>query len=586
VDGEMLSRLGPLDEQSGVDLLDDRARGQDANFDPGDEAVLRQLCQGLDCLPLAIELAAARTNMLTPSEILERLTDRFALLARATARSGEARHQTLRATVDWSYELLEPSESQLFRRLGVFSGPFNLAGATAMGGPDTLDVLGRLVNKSLVVARTTDRGTRYRLLDTLRYYACERLQEAGEVELARSRHLRYFLRRAESLFTPSDSVDGPSRELDGELDDLRGAFEWCLEAEPQAGLRLIGVTRDVWWRRSFAEGRRWARAFLERCPEPTLARAQALDTAALVEVLSDPAEARRLLRQARRLAARLDQPTLAAVDYRLGFAAFIAEDVGQAIRHLERALSVIEHLGDQHGSVNVQVILAWALLPDHGRREEARGRLERALQKARELGDRYAAGSAEYGLGLYWRWSGHPQRALVHFRCVLETAHELDTIPMLAGTLLHVARLLASGEPVRAARVAGAGLAAAKRGGVHLAPRLLRSVEHLRAELGQRLGDNQASRAWADGERLTMDEAVALTREQARPNNLRPGGLSSRELEVTQLVARGLSSPEIGDLLHLSPRTVDNHLARIYAKLGFSSRLQLASWYVRAPSVE
>jgi DNA-binding NarL/FixJ family response regulator len=108
----------------------------------------------------------------------------------------------------------------------------------------------------------------------------------------------------------------------------------------------------------------------------------------------------------------------------------------------------------------------------------------------------------------------------------------------------------------------------------------------LRAELGQRLGDNQASQVWADGERLTMHEAVALGCEQARPNGTRPGGLSSRELEVTQLVARGLSSPQIGELLHLSTRTVDNHLARIYAKLGFSSRLQLASWYVQAASVE
>src|SRR5262249_38676725 len=104
----------------------------------------------------------------------------------------------------------------------------------------------------------------------------------------------------------------------------------------------------------------------------TLARAQALETAALVEVLSDPAEAQRVLRQARRLAARFDQATLAAVDYNLGFAAFVGENVGQAVRHLERALSVMERLGDQHGSVNVDVILAWALLPDHSRREEAR----------------------------------------------------------------------------------------------------------------------------------------------------------------------------------------------------------------------
>jgi non-specific serine/threonine protein kinase len=274
------------------------------------------------------------------------------------------------------------------------------------------------------------------------------------------------------------------------------------------------------------------------------------------------------------------------VDYRLGFAAFVEEHTDQAIRHLERALSVMERLGDQHGSVIVHVILAWTLLPDHGRREEARVRLERALQQAKQLSDRYAAGTAEYGLGLYWRWSEHPARAVVHFRSVLETTRALEVVPTTAATLMHVARLVAPGEPICAARLAGAGLAAARRGGVQLPPRLLQSIEHLRSELGQRLGDEQARRAWTDGERMTMDEAVALALEQPRPDDLRPGGLSSRELEVTQLVARGLSSPEIGDLLHLSPRTVDNHLARIYAKLRFSNRLQLASWYVQTPSVE
>jgi predicted ATPase len=213
--------------------------------------------------------------------MIPRLPDRFAILQRVGGRGGSPRQQTLHAAIDWSYELLEPAEQLLFRRLAVFAGLFDLAGATAMGGPDRLDVLGRLIDKSLVMSQTTERGTCYRLLDTFRDYAWERLQKRGEVEAARQGHLHYFLERAKSLFKPSDSVDGPTRELD----DLRSAFEWCLAADPQAGLLLIGVTRDVWWRRSFAEGRRWARVFLQRCPEPTLARAQALDTLALVEVL-------------------------------------------------------------------------------------------------------------------------------------------------------------------------------------------------------------------------------------------------------------------------------------------------------------
>jgi DNA-binding CsgD family transcriptional regulator len=212
--------------------------------------------------------------------------------------------------------------------------------------------------------------------------------------------------------------------------------------------------------------------------------------------------------------------------------------------------------------------------------------LEHAHQLAEQLGDRHGVAAADYGLGLYWRWTGHSRRALDHFRRGVELMGRLEVIPELAGTLLHIARLLAYDEPVRAARSAGAGLATAERAGVHLPPRLLGSIEHLRVELGQRLGVEQVRRAWADGERLTIEEAVTLARDQADPLGLRKGGLTARELELTQLVARDLSSRDIGDLLHLSPRTVDNHLARIYAKLGLSSRLQLATWFAQAGAAE
>jgi non-specific serine/threonine protein kinase len=540
----------------------------------------------LDGLPLAIELAAARMSLLTLTEMLPRLEDRLALLQRIGGRGDSPRQHTLRATIDWSYELLETAERQLFRRLAVFAGPFDLTAATVMQDSDAVDVLGRLIDKSLVAAQTSVAGTRYRLLDTLRQYAWERLREAGEVELARQRHMLHFLRKTEALFTPCADVDEPTREMDGDLDNLRSALEWCLEADAESGLQLIGVTRFVWWRRSFAEGRRWARAFLERCPEPNLARAHALASAGLLEALSGPGEARRLLMEARRLVVRVDQAELAAVDFSLGLAAWMAEDVGQAVRHLERALALTARLDDRRSNVMTEVVLAWALLTDHGRRDDARAKLEHAHQIAMQLGDRYAAWSADYGLGLYWRWTGDPRRALDHFRRGLDQMHGLEVMPTLAGTLLQIARLLAAAEPVRAARIAGAGLATAERGGVHLPPRLLDSVEQLRVELGQRLGVEQARRAWADGERLTIEESVALACDLADLVGVRKGGLSQRELELAQLVARGLTSREIGELLHLSPRTVDNHLARIYAKLGLSSRLQLATWLAQTEAAE
>jgi predicted ATPase len=168
VEGETVWRLGPLEDAAATQLFVERARAQRADFDTSDEATLGRLCQALDNLPLALELAAARVSLLTPGEILERLHERFELLKRVGGRGLTPRQQTLRATVEWSYALLEPREQQLFRRLSVFAGPFDVAGANAMGGADTLDALGRLVDKSLVIAQAAQRGTRYRLLDTLR----------------------------------------------------------------------------------------------------------------------------------------------------------------------------------------------------------------------------------------------------------------------------------------------------------------------------------------------------------------------------------------------------------------------------------
>jgi non-specific serine/threonine protein kinase len=423
--------------------------------------------------------------------------------------------------------------------------------------------------------------SQYRLLDTLRQYAWERLRGAGEAELARRRHLDHFLVRAEYLFSPNESLDGPTRELDSELDNLRSAFEWCFEADPCAGLRLVGATHFVWFRRSSAEGRNWARAFLDRCPEHGIARARALNAAGNLEVISNPDEARRLLNEARAIAAQCDEETLAAVEYALGFAAFEEEDSDQAIFHMEQANAVLKRLAKRPAGLQTQVGLGWALLTDRHRREQARVLLEHARTKAQELGDRHSVGAADYGLGLYWRWTGHPRQALDHFRRALETLRGIEVIPTLAATLLHIARLVAADDPVRAARLAGAGLAIGDRAGVDLPPRL---VERLRTELEKRLGTAQARRSWSDGEGLTLDEMLGLALRDSQSRSDRPGGLTQRELELTALVARGLTSPDIGALLHLSPRTVDNHLARIYARLGLSSRVQLATWYAQNKS--
>jgi non-specific serine/threonine protein kinase len=577
VAGENVYRLGPLDEAAAIRLFVERARAQRRDFVMDDKSSVLQVCRALDHLPLAIELAAAWMGVLGPAELLPRLEDRFAVLRRTRGHGVATRHQTLLATVEWSYGLLNAAEQRLFRSLAVFAGPFNLDAATVFAGTDTLDVLAGLVDKSLVESRADERGhTRYRLLDTLRWYARLRLDAAGELEEARGKHVRYFLERAEALCAPSIAMGGPSRALDEQLDDLRGACEWCLAVDPQAGLRLIAATRDVWWRQSCAEGRSWAKAFLERNPAPSLTRARALLTAGFLDAVGDPTTAQHLLNEALAVAERVgDGATIGNIESCFGLAAFVAENTPDAVQHLERSLASFEVAGDAHGACIALPLLGWALLTEHGRREEGRHALERVHQLAQA--DQYDRGMADYGLGLYWRWTGHPARALEHFRKALAGLVQVEVAPGLSATLLHIARLLSVAEPVRAATLASAGRAADQRVGVHLAPRLLRATDQLRSELEQRLGADQLRRAWDSGERLSMREAVELAL-QAVPTPNRGRVLTVRQLELASLVARGLSSRQIGELLDISPRTVSNHLARIYTRLGLTSRLALATW--------
>jgi len=509
IDGETLWRMSPLDDTDAVDLFIERAHAQRADFDPGDTATIAYLCRALDGLPLAIELAAARVEVLAPVELLARSDDRFTLLKRIGSRGRIARQQTLRATVDWSYALLEPAERQLFSRLAVFAGAFDLAGASAMDGPETLDVLERLVDKSLLVAQQTERGTRYQLLETLRSYAWERLDESGELERARHRHLEHFVRRAESLYTITETPDGPTRELDQHLDDLRRALEWAARANPGAGLRLFAALRNVWWRRGCAEGRRWGQVFLGMCQEPTITQAHALLAAGWLGVAGgDVPAGRPLLARAHALASQLgDVRGVAAADHRLGIAAFLEGSTTEALQHFEQALARLEELAEVNASAMVHGMMGWALLTDRARREEGRRHLERAHRLGRRMHDRAATGLAAFGLGLYARWTGQPARAMTHFLLAIADLDAVTEVPTLLTGLLQVARLLASSNPVRAARLAGGAYATADRAGVGFGPRS-HGRHQLEADLTARLGEAPFRRAWKEGEQRTLDELV------------------------------------------------------------------------------
>ncbi len=242
------------------------------------------LCHRLDGMPLAIELAAARVSILTPAQIVERLDDSLDLLSAGT-RTAMTRQQTLRATLDWSFELLEHSEQVLLRRLAVFAGGFGLEPAEDVGAEDPLRrkeavaVLGRLIDKSLVHVEEGTEDCRYRLLDTVRQYAFERLEEAGERFTFERRHRDWYLALAESDPTPAGELPARTtlRDLDRERDNLRAALASALLADPQSALRLALALWRFWLMRGYlAEGYRWLTAALAAAPESTAVRACAL----------------------------------------------------------------------------------------------------------------------------------------------------------------------------------------------------------------------------------------------------------------------------------------------------------------------
>jgi predicted ATPase/class 3 adenylate cyclase len=252
VAGETVTRIASLEERYATELFVLRARSADAGFEPTavDAEAIAGICRRLDGIPLAIELAAARIRSLSPAELLERLDDRFRLL-RGGGRGGLERHQTLRATVAWSYQLLTGDARLLFDRLSVFAGSFDLAAAEAIGAGDDLDtydivdLLGDLVDKSMVIASRTERGTRYRLLETLRQYGEERLDDRGETTVVRSKHLDHFVSVAQRLerqwMSPEQAVAG--NRFDDDWENIAAAHAWAITTGDIVSAHdLIGAT--------------------------------------------------------------------------------------------------------------------------------------------------------------------------------------------------------------------------------------------------------------------------------------------------------------------------------------------------------
>ena len=582
VSGEVLWRVPSLADEAAVRLFDERARSHHAGFDArGQRAAVAEICRRLDGIPLAIELAAARVTMMSPAEMLPRLRDRFTLLSLAS-RGVLPRQQSLRGAVDYSYELLDGDERQLFRLLWVFAGSFSLAAAEAIFGPRTLDVFGRLIDKSMVTLQLSPNGTRYRLLETLREYGRQRLAEAGESERARNAHLEHFVDHAETTYDAwvHSGSDGGLSELELDYDDLRAALEWSRMADPEAGLRLAGAMREVWYRHGLNEGRAWLAELLDRCRTGSHSRARALLAAGYIAMSSQAHhEARELLTRSRELSAELgDTHSEAMAIHALGVSATLSGSAA-ARGDLERGLMLFERLGDRYG-ISASLIRLGHLAILEGRPlEEAGAMLERGLQLASEVGDRWGPGAANLFLGLLAGRRGQPQVAEARLRRSLEIFLPLGEVVMLSAALIEYANVIVRCDPRRGARLVGAAVAIRRRLGGQLPPIALGVIERTRLAARDSLGQQVSEREAEAGGRLSIEEAVAEALAPGSPDG-EPGPLrlSRREAEVARLVAQGLTNREIAGLLRLSERTVENHTSHILNKLGLRNRSEVTAW--------
>jgi non-specific serine/threonine protein kinase len=559
---------------------------------PANADVVAGICRRLDGIPLAIELAAARTEMMSVDDILARLEDRFRLLT-GGSRTALPRHQTLRAALDWGHQLLNEDERRLFRRLSVFAGPFELAAAEAVGAAADLPadmVLGHLsglVDKSLVVPAAAPGGrTRCRMLETVRQYAAERLAEEGEADQTRRRHADHFLAMAE-VAAGFERRPGQAEwlaRLEYDHEDLLAALAWCRAHDHQRWVRLALALGWFWQVRGhLSEGREWLSGVIA-LPALALAdRARALYwLSRLAFWQGDYSVARELGEEA--LAAYRALCDDVGEGWMLSLLGTNNLYAGETARAAERFDEALRSTSDVEVRVDTLVAMGELHLVV-GDVPGSRRPLEQALAEASGPDGRWLVALGVLFLAIADFFDREHRRSRERLEEALEAFHELGNRGLLSASLYVAGALvLAEGAPERALRLCGAAMGMRDTIRAPLAPGWQDLARSVVIEPAMALvGAERAEAALAEGTRLGADEAVAEARMAQLPATAAGEGwgpLSRREREVAVLVARGLTNRQIADQLVIAERTVEGHLERIRGKLGLRSRTQIAVWVV------
>lgn len=603
---EQVFPLTPLSTNAGdgmgdaVQLFVDRARSRGASLMPYQTEAIAQICKRLEGIPLAIELAAARSLMLPPASMLDQLSSQLSLLT-GGPRDAPARQRTLRDTIAWSYDLLAPANQQALDCLSVFSGGFTIAAASAvLDIPEAacIDQVSTLLACNLVQPAPSQTTTtpRYRLLDPVLEFAFEQLSAADRARDIRLAHARYFTALAEDSLP---LYDGPEllvamRNTAVEMDNLLAAINWSLNGgDVEDGVRLAGALWRLWHSSLTAQKYVW----LDRVAQgmsivnQALPCIEGLQVEAVTELLSGASNLSTVLGNTEAGAEFASElwSRASTVDYDYGkywalmseaHAHYTSGDINRAITQWEQCMPLAPTIRnpDNHMALALlSVSMANAFI---GRRQESSVRLASGLELARACGNPTMICWGTLQAGQEARSRGEFQEALALLR---ETVALSDTLQhdTLAVALVSIARIaIACQQPDLAIELLGYSI-------LSPFPEDQRELEEALAELRKLAGNSvdsriDAARRNADPDRIQpllhrLEEFLDSTTAAANQD----GPLSARELEVILLLVEGCSNRAIAGRLFISERTVENHIQHIFAKLNVSNRAAAAAWAVR-----
>jgi predicted ATPase/DNA-binding CsgD family transcriptional regulator len=584
--------LGLLGQNEAVSLFIQRADAASGTFELTDDnrSAVVGLCRRLDGLPLALELAAVRTRVLSVQQILAHLDDRFALLTSGN-RVALPRHQTLRTTLDWSYELLPARSQAVLRRLSLFAGRFTLEDAEAICGSGegpwrVLDSLSSLVDKSLLLKEDVGPVASFRLHETTREYAAEKLRNAGEEQTAHRDFGNYYVSRCR------EAADGARFRIvewlewaDLEIDNLRAVLHRLRsDGDHEQGLQLVGALVWYWVTRATTEGQRWLDLFLDAAPDDPRTNTGAHFLRGFLAILqANPTTARRELERAadaERAAGTSRQ--LAETLAMASVAANMAGDHASGQRLCDEARAAAEELKDAEAmlaSFQAEAMNGFF----SGDLETFRTASSQAEPLSRAAGDLYTLEIwlMNQGIAALLTQSEDPTP---HLTEALQLADRIDD----RVSQLHLVGAIgvqaaASGDARRAARLFGATERLRTETGAKVNPVLAPLLEDRGDSLRAQLGGASYDTEFRAGVTMSRSNALLLALGSSSPREqaglravLAP--LAKRETEVARLISQGLTNRQIGSRLFISERTVENHVRNIMDKLGFTSRTQIAAW--------